>query len=124
GGGAGGGRGRRGRRGGRPVSWSGGWAPGAAAAVAHCVLAPNPGPMTLEGTNTWVLLAPGEGLALVVDPGPDDEGHLVAVLGAVREAGAEVGQVLLTHGHLDHSAGARRVAGLAGPPRRAPGPAP
>jgi len=105
------------------LSWSGGRAPGAAAAVARCVLAPNPGPMTLEGTNTWVLLAPGESRALVVDPGPDDEAHLVAVLGAVREAGAEVGQVLLTHGHLDHSAGARRFAELAGAPVRALDPA-
>jgi glyoxylase-like metal-dependent hydrolase (beta-lactamase superfamily II) len=38
--------------------------------TAGVVLAPNPGPMTLEGTNTWVLRAPGAASAVVVDPGP------------------------------------------------------
>ena len=37
--------------------------------------APNPGPMTLDGTNTWVLLEPGASDAVVVDPGPDDPAH-------------------------------------------------
>jgi glyoxylase-like metal-dependent hydrolase (beta-lactamase superfamily II) len=78
------------------------------------VLAPNPGPLTLDGTNTWVLSAPGSEAALVVDPGPDDPGHLAAVLAAVRERAARVVAVLLTHGHPDHSAGARRCAELAG----------
>ncbi len=44
--------------------------------AAGVLLAPNPGPMTLEGTNTWVLRAPGEHSCVVVDPGPLDEGHL------------------------------------------------
>ena len=57
---------------------------------AHCVLAPNPGPMTLDGTNTWVLLEPGATEAVVVDPGPRDEAHLAAVLAVVADAGARV----------------------------------
>jgi glyoxylase-like metal-dependent hydrolase (beta-lactamase superfamily II) len=70
--------------------------------------------MTLEGTNTWVLSRPGAARAVVVDPGPDDEGHLRAVLAAVEERGARVATVLLTHGHVDHSEGARRFAELTG----------
>jgi glyoxylase-like metal-dependent hydrolase (beta-lactamase superfamily II) len=90
------------------------WTGGAVAPWAHCVLAPNPSPMTLEGTNTWVLSRPGAGGAIVVDPGPDDDGHLRAVLAAVEERGARVAAVLLTHGHVDHSEGARRFAELSG----------
>ena len=43
---------------------------------ARCVLAPNPSPMTLDGTNTWLIAEPGSATAIVVDPGPDHEGHL------------------------------------------------
>jgi glyoxylase-like metal-dependent hydrolase (beta-lactamase superfamily II) len=85
---------------------------------AAVVLAPNPGPMTLDGTNTWVLRAPGAQRCVVVDPGPLHEGHLaeVAALGPVDV-------VLLTHGHADHSEGARRFAELTGAPVRALDPA-
>ncbi len=82
--------------------------------TAGVLLAPNPGPMTLEGTNTWVLRAPGEHSCVVVDPGPLDEGHLADVAAA-----GPVALVLLTHGHADHSAGARRLAELTGAPVRA-----
>ncbi len=99
------------------------WAGGAVGARATCVLAPNPGPMTLDGTNTWVLAEPGADRVLVVDPGPDDEGHLRAVLDVVRARGAAVAAVLLTHGHADHSAGAARFAALTGAPVRALDPA-
>jgi glyoxylase-like metal-dependent hydrolase (beta-lactamase superfamily II) len=58
--------------------------------------------MTLEGTNTYVV--GGEGRAYVIDPGPPDEGHLAAVRAAADERGGIEG-VLLTHSHLDHSAG-------------------
>ncbi len=88
------------------------WLGGAAGERAWCVLAPNPGPMTLDGTNTWVLREPGGDQSIVVDPGPQDEGHLARVLGVVQAAGARVTQVLLTHGHLDHSEGAARFAEL------------
>lgn len=71
------------------------------------VLAPNPGPFTLEGTNTWVL---GRGPSVVIDPGPDDPEHLRAVL---REA-TPVGLVLLTHKHPDHAPGAARLARMSG----------
>jgi glyoxylase-like metal-dependent hydrolase (beta-lactamase superfamily II) len=90
------------------------WAGGASGHRAVCVLAPNPSPMTLEGTNTWVLREPGSSAALVVDPGPLDEGHLARVAAVVADSGARVEGVLLTHGHLDHSAGARRFAELTG----------
>jgi len=90
------------------------WSGGQVSARARCVLAPNPGPMTLDGTNTWVLAEPGAGRAVVVDPGPDHDGHLAAILAAVAGSGARVGLVLLTHGHADHAEGARRLALLAG----------
>jgi glyoxylase-like metal-dependent hydrolase (beta-lactamase superfamily II) len=75
------------------------------------ILAPNPGPMTLDGTNTWVLREPGEAGTVVVDPGPLDETHLsrVAEHGPVR-------LIVLTHGHLDHSEGAARLHELTGAP--------
>lgn len=87
-------------------------------ATASVVLAPNPGPMTLEGTNTWVLRAEGYEACVVVDPGPLHEGHLRAVAAA-----GPVAVVLLTHGHADHSEGARRLAELTGAPVRALDPA-
>ena len=75
------------------------------------VLAPNPGPMTLSGTNTWVLGDPTLGPPLVVDPGPEDDDHLARVLEA---AGGAVAAVLLTHRHADHSEGAATFARRAG----------
>jgi glyoxylase-like metal-dependent hydrolase (beta-lactamase superfamily II) len=81
---------------------------------ARCVLAPNPSPMTLDGTNTWILGEPGSDRVVVVDPGPKDGQHLRRVVRTVRESGREVGLVLLTHRHPDHAAGARRFAELAG----------
>lgn len=83
---------------------------------AAVLLARNPGPMTLEGTNTW-LLGDAERL-VVVDPGPDDEAHLQLVAGS-----GQVVRVLLTHGHADHSAGARRLHELTGAPVQALDPA-
>lgn len=88
---------------------------------AHCVLAPNPGPMTLDGTNTWVLLEPGATEAAVVDPGPLDEAHLAAVLAVVADAGARVALTVLTHGHADHAEAVPRFAELTGAPVRAVG---
>jgi glyoxylase-like metal-dependent hydrolase (beta-lactamase superfamily II) len=83
---------------------------------ARCVLAPNPSPMTLDGTNTWVIAEPGSSSVLVVDPGPDDEGHLHRVLGVASAGDRRVTQIVLTHGHPDHSAGAARFAELSGAP--------
>ena len=67
------------------------------------VLAPNPSPMTLDGTNTYVVGAPGSGQALVVDPGPDDAAHLGAVEEALAARGARCVAVLVTHHHGDHA---------------------
>jgi glyoxylase-like metal-dependent hydrolase (beta-lactamase superfamily II) len=83
---------------------------------ARCVLAPNPSLMTLDGTNTWLIAEPGSAAAIVVDPGPDDEGHLRRVHSLASDAGQRVSRILLTHGHRDHSAGARRLAELTGAP--------
>lgn len=80
------------------------WSGGRFGSYGECVLAPNASFMTLDGTNTWIL-RDGE-RSLVVDPGPLDEGHL----DAVAEAAGDVRAVLLTHGHLDHSEGARAFA--------------
>src|ERR1700684_939284 len=76
---------------------------GSGAALALCVLAPNPSPMTLDGTNTWLIAAPDSTVALVVDPGPDDEGHLRRVVQQAGQAGRRIAQILLTHGHEHHS---------------------
>ena len=91
-------------------------ADGMGTARAWCVLAPNPSPMTLDGTNTWIIAEPGSPTAVVVDPGPDDEEHLQAVLDVARAGDRHVAQIILTHGHLDHSAGAVRFAELSGAP--------
>ncbi|HEY6493074.1 MAG TPA: MBL fold metallo-hydrolase [Trebonia sp.] len=85
-------------------------------ARALCVLASNPSPMTLDGTNTWVIAEPGSSAVVVVDPGPDDEAHLRRVLDAARSGDRRVARIVLTHGHLDHSAGAARFAELSGAP--------
>ena len=90
---------------------------------AACLLAPNPSPMTLEGTNTWVIAEPGSPQAVVIDPGPEDEGHLRRVLAEAVAGDRRVASILLTHGHLDHSAGAARLAELSGAPVHAADPA-
>ena len=78
------------------------------------VLAPNPSPLTLEGTNTFVVAEPGAGTVVVIDPGPADDGHARAVLGACD--GRRVELVLLTHTHVDHAEGAHAFAERAGAP--------
>jgi glyoxylase-like metal-dependent hydrolase (beta-lactamase superfamily II) len=96
---------------------------GSGTARARCVLAPNPSLMTLDGTNTWLVAEPGAEPAIVVDPGPDDTGHLDRVRATAAEAGQRIQKIVLTHGHLDHSAGARRLAELTGAPVLAVDPA-
>ena len=82
-----------------PGSWTG----GPVTDRATCVLEPNPGPMTLEGTNTWLLAAPGSRDVVVVDPGEDDPAHRAAITRAL--AGRTVALVVATHHHLDHVGG-------------------
>jgi len=98
------------------------WASGPVTERTRCVLAPNPGPMTLDGTNTWVLLEPGAREAVVVDPGPLDEPHLQAVLATVDRLGAQVALTLITHGHADHAESADRFRELTHAPVRRLGP--
>ncbi|MEO6956869.1 MAG: MBL fold metallo-hydrolase [Antricoccus sp.] len=86
---------------------------------ASVVLANNPDHMTLDGTNTWLLRAPGRREAIVIDPGPEDVQHLDVV---AAEAGTVVA-ILLTHGHWDHSESARRFHEMTGAPVRALDPA-
>ncbi|MDP9118310.1 MAG: MBL fold metallo-hydrolase [Actinomycetota bacterium] len=83
--------------------------------LAAVVLAPNPSPMTLEGTNTWILRMPLADESIVVDPGPDVAGHLRAV----HSVAGRVSSILLTHGHFDHSEGAKRLHEMTGAPVRA-----
>lgn len=81
---------------------------------ASVLLERNPNMMTLDGTNTWLLHAPGEPDCVVVDPGEDDAEHreLLVACGPVT-------LVLLTHHHPDHADGAARFADLVRAPVRA-----
>jgi glyoxylase-like metal-dependent hydrolase (beta-lactamase superfamily II) len=80
-------------------------------ATASRLLAPNPGPMTLDGTNTWVLREPSGDACVVVDPGPIEDGHLddVVALGHIALG-------VLTHGHFDHAECAPQLHELTGAP--------
>jgi glyoxylase-like metal-dependent hydrolase (beta-lactamase superfamily II) len=76
-------------------------------ATVRRVVAPNPGPFTGPGTNTWLL---GDGrVTIVIDPGPADDSHLAAVGAALGSS--PVGAVLVTHSHADHLGLAERFAG-------------
>ena len=68
--------------------------------TAAVLLCDNPGLMTLDGTNTWVLRGPGSDELVIVDPGPDDDAHIekVAALGRIS-------LVLISHRHGDHTDG-------------------
>ena len=67
---------------------------------ASVLLCHNPGLMTLEGTNTWVLRGPGSDEMVIVDPGPDDDEHIARVAALGR-----VALVLISHKHEDHTGG-------------------
>ena len=75
------------------------------------MVAPNPGPMTFKGTNTYVV---GHGAVSVIDPGPDLPEHVEALLRAL--GGETVAQILVTHTHRDHSPAAQRLAAETGAP--------
>lgn len=83
------------------------------------ILAPNPGPMTLEGTNTWIIGHPGVAPPVVVDPGPADRHHLRQIL---DEAAGQLAAIILTHRHHDHSDGVAPLAERAGCPALAADP--
>jgi len=84
-------------------------------ASAAVVLAPNPSYAALEGTNSWVIRDPEDEYSIVVDPGPEDEGHL----NVLQSKAEKVALILLTHRHHDHADGAERFRQLTGAPVRA-----
>jgi glyoxylase-like metal-dependent hydrolase (beta-lactamase superfamily II) len=77
--------------------------------LVRCVVAPNPGPFTFTGTNTYLI---GERRLAVVDPGPDDDKHLATLVDAIGDA--EVTHILVTHTHRDHSPLVPKLAALTG----------
>jgi glyoxylase-like metal-dependent hydrolase (beta-lactamase superfamily II) len=81
--------------------------------LVRVVLAPNPSPMTLQGTNTYLI---GDAAVVVIDPGPKDEGHLSRVLAEAER----VAVVAISHRHPDHAEGAQRFAEMASAPLIAP----
>jgi glyoxylase-like metal-dependent hydrolase (beta-lactamase superfamily II) len=83
------------------------------APFARMLRADNPGPMTLDGTRSYVLRAPGSPNCVVVDPGPELEPHLAALAWA-----GPVDLVLVTHRHGDHTGGLARFRELTGAPSR------
>jgi glyoxylase-like metal-dependent hydrolase (beta-lactamase superfamily II) len=83
-------------------------------AGASVLLADNPGKITLEGTNTWVLRGPRSDEVVVVDPGPDDDEHIARIV-----AVAPVALVLVSHRHGDHTGGIDRLVEATGAPVRA-----
>lgn len=84
--------------------------------TASVVLADNPGLMTLDGTNTWVLRGPGSDEVVVVDPGPDDAEHIARVAAVGR-----VALVLISHRHCDHTDGIDRLVEATGATVRSAG---
>src|SRR5579862_6538745 len=68
------------------------------------LVAPNPSPFTFNGTCTYIV---EQGAVAVVDPGPEDDSHLKAILDAVE--GERVETILITHTHRDHSPGAAKL---------------
>lgn len=83
------------------------------------LIAPNPGPMTERGTNSYLV---GQGELALIDPGPDDPDHLAALLAALQP-GERITAILVTHPHLDHSAGAAAASAATGAPVLGFGPA-
>ena len=68
------------------------------------VIANNPGPFTFSGTGTYIL---GTGNVAVIDPGPDDQEHIDAILAALE--GESISHILVTHTHMDHSPGCKKL---------------
>ena len=87
------------------------------AAKVRVVLAPNPSAMTGPGTNSFLI---GEREVAVIDPGPDDPAHIQAILDMAE---GRISHILVTHAHLDHTAGVARLAQATRAPVFAFGPA-
>jgi glyoxylase-like metal-dependent hydrolase (beta-lactamase superfamily II) len=87
-------------------------APGVRAIVAN-----NPGPFTFKGTMSYIV---GRGKVAILDPGPDDDAHVAALLDAVR--GETVSHIFVTHTHRDHSPAVPKVKAATGATVYAEGP--
>jgi glyoxylase-like metal-dependent hydrolase (beta-lactamase superfamily II) len=86
---------------------------------AAVLLQSNPGPMTLDGTNTWLLSGTDSDETVVIDPGQSGDEHLDRLL----DAAPRIALVLLTHSHFDHSQAAGELHARTGAPVRAIDPA-
>ncbi len=83
--------------------------PSALSPLVRRIVAPNPGPFTGPGTNTYLV---GIDEVAVIDPGPDDKRHIDAIVGASMKE--RVRWVLLTHTHPDHAPGTARLVKATG----------
>lgn len=84
------------------------WNGGEVSSWVSCVRAENPGPMTLDGTNTWIISKPGSHCAVIIDPGPATARHWRDVearleLLGIDAAAGQVAAILITHHHADHT---------------------
>jgi len=83
----------------------------------RAVVANNPGPFTFKGTMSYII---GRGKVAILDPGPDDDAHIAALLDAVR--GETVTHIFVTHTHRDHSPGVPKMKAATGAKVYAQGP--
>ena len=83
----------------------------------RAMVADNPGPFTYKGTISYIV---GSGSVAIIDPGPDDIGHINALLNAVR--GETVSHIFVTHTHRDHSPAAAQIKAATGAKVYAQGP--
>jgi glyoxylase-like metal-dependent hydrolase (beta-lactamase superfamily II) len=83
----------------------------------RAIVANNPSPFTFEGTMSYII---GRGKVAILDPGPDDDAHIAALLDAVR--GETVSHIFVTHTHRDHSPGVPKVKAATGAKVYAQGP--
>src|SRR5205085_5600246 len=81
------------------------------------IVAKNPGPFTFKGTGTYVV---GEGEVAVIDPGPELEEHVAALLASLADE--QVTHILVTHTHRDHSPAAKALKAATGAPTYGFGP--
>lgn len=94
-------------------------APDRLSALVRRVIADNPGPFTYTGSGTYII---GSGDVAVIDPGPDDDAHLDALLAALK--GERVTHILITHTHRDHCGLAQKFSDAANAPILGFGPHP
>lgn len=77
--------------------------------TASVLLCDNPGLLTLDGTNTWVLQGPGSDEMVIVDPGPEDDAHIDRIAGL-----GKIPLVLISHKHEDHTGAIDKIVDRTG----------